>query len=398
MQNTEHPSAAGIANYKPPMEYRRFGKTGLRLSVITLGGMRYPHGWSKAEETPVLPDDSLQACLDCTRRALDLGINHIETAHGYGISERLYGEIWKDLDRDRSDFHLMTKGREKNYDDMMRTVETQLERLKTDHIDLYGWHGINNEESFADAMNSYKALADLRDQGVIRHIGFSSHAPLEILLKAIDTGLYEFVNLHYYYFFQRNFPAVVQAGLRDMGVFIISPNDKGGQLYRPSELLTELCAPLTPIQFNARFCLSHPQVHTMTFGIDKLEYFEEAMGIPNGGCYLSPDDLKIKHRLDRQVQTLGSSYCTECHACLPCPEGIHIPEILRLRNMWKGYDMETYGKYRYPMTVTQGEWYGGSLGNACTDCGDCLPRCPVQLPIPALLRETHEGLWSEPKR
>jgi predicted aldo/keto reductase-like oxidoreductase len=376
------------------MDYRRFGRTGLNLSVITLGGMRYPQSGQDPAKVETLPDEGLEACYQCTQQALDLGINHIETAHGYGLSERLYGATWPRLRQKREDFYLMTKGAPETYDDTMSSVETQLKRLNTSYIDLYGWHGINTPERLAMATGgALQALNKLRDQGVVRNIGFSTHGPVDIIMKAIATDAFDFVNLHYYYFFQRNFPAVLLAGLHDMGVFIISPNDKGGQLFYPSEKLKALCAPLTPIQFNGRFCLSNPQVHTMSFGIDDPSYFAEAMGISNNGYYLTPDDLHKKLELDRQVEVLGDTYCTGCFACLPCPENINIPEVLRFRNMWKAWDMETFGKYRYNMLESKGHWFPGAFASACTECGDCLPRCPVKLPKPTLLKETHEGLY-----
>ena len=165
--------AASPVTSPVPMEYRRFGKTELKLSVVTLGGMRYPHGWSNPEETPALPEDSLEACYQCSQRALDMGINLIETAHGYGISERLYGATLPRLRQRREDFYLMTKGALKDYDDAMRTVELQLKWLGVDHIDLYAWHGVNNRECLTQALGSAtRALHELRDQGVIGHVGF----------------------------------------------------------------------------------------------------------------------------------------------------------------------------------------------------------------------------------
>jgi hypothetical protein len=376
------------------MEYRRFGKTGLELSAITLGGMRYPHGWNDADSA--LAEESLEACYRCTQRALDLGINHIETAHGYGTSERLYGATFPRLRQKREEFYLMTKGAPRSYDEAKRVVEEQLRRLGVDRFDLYGWHGVNNRERLAFATTrggALTALEKLRDEGVIGHLGFSTHAPLDVILDCVNTDLFEFVNLHYYYFFQRNYPAVAQAGIKGMGVFIISPNDKGGQLFYPSAKLKRLCAPLTPIQFNARFCLSHPEIGTLSFGFDKPEYMDEMLGIFNDNYYLAPCDRRIKLDLDRQVEVLGDTYCTGCTACLPCPENINIPEVLRFRNMWKGYDMDTFARYRYNMLEGTGHWVPGAFGSACTDCGDCLPRCPVKLPIPGLLREVHGNFY-----
>ncbi|HEY9861811.1 MAG TPA: 4Fe-4S dicluster domain-containing protein, partial [Candidatus Obscuribacterales bacterium] len=85
-------------------------------------------------------------------------------------------------------------------------------------------------------------------------------------------------------------------------------------------------------------------------------------------------------------------YCSQCYACLPCPEAIQIPEVLRLRNLAIAYDMTSFGQYRYRMFENAGHWFPGVKANRCTDCGDCLPKCPEQLNIPALLQDAHERL------
>ena len=103
------------------------------------------------------------------------------------------------------------------------------------------------------------------------------------------------------------------------------------------------------------------------------------------------------------TEQLGPDACHQCYDCLPCPENIQIPEVLRLRNLAIAYEMESFGQYRYRMFENAGHWFPGRRGNRCTDCGDCLPRCPKQLDIPRLLRDTHgrlrprEGrrLWQE---
>ena len=380
-----------------PMEYRRFGKTEELISVITLGGMRFKHGWTPPRNH--LPKDSIEHCISTTRMALDLGINHIETAHGYMKSELLFGHALKELGVPRKQFKMMTKGAPMSGDETRRLVEEQLEALGLDHVDFYGWHGINNKELLKIAVEKngpVETLHRLKDEGLIRHVGFSTHAPLGTILDAMQTGLFSFINLHYYYFFQRNLPAVQLAEKMDMGVFIISPNEKGGMLFRPSEKVKNLCKPLTPIVFNGRFCLSHPEITTLSMGIHEPKHFPQNLAILNRENYSNSELSKVKAEMDAPL-TKVSGLCTLCHECLPCPENINIPEVLRFRNLTEGYDMLNYGRFRYNMFEGQGHWFPGTFAFHCTECGDCLPRCPENLNIPTLLMETHKKLFSKPK-
>jgi predicted aldo/keto reductase-like oxidoreductase len=205
--------------------------------------------------------------------------------------------------------------------------------------------------------------------------------------------MFSFINIHYYYFFQRNLPAVKLAGEKDMGVLIISPNDKGGNLWNPSQKVKQTCDPLTAIQFNGRFCLSHPEVTTLTMGMHEPDHFQQNLAILNNKEYFSAEDQKIKTRMDAPLNSLPG-LCTLCNECLPCPEDINIPEVLRHRNLLAGYDMEDFGKYRYNMLEGKGHWFPGTFAFNCTECGDCLPRCPENLKIPQLLFETHKKLFN----
>jgi predicted aldo/keto reductase-like oxidoreductase len=378
-----------------PMEYRRFGKTEEKISVITLGGMRFKHGWIPPRNH--LPKDSIENCISTTRMALDLGINHIETAHGYIKSELLFGHALKELGVPRNQFKMMTKGAPMSGNETRRLVEEQLKALKLDYIDFYGWHGINNKELLKVAVEKngpVETLYQLKNEGLIRHIGFSTHAPLNIIMEAIKTNLFSFINLHYYYFFQHNLPAVKLAGEMDMGVFIISPNEKGGMLFKPSEKVKNLCTPITPIAFNGRFCLSHSEITTLSMGMHEPKHFSQNLAILNGGNYFNSDLSKVKSAMDAPLEKI-TDLCTLCNECLPCPENINIPEVLRFRNLNEGYDMLDYGRFRYNMFEGQGHWFPGTFSFHCTECGDCLPRCPEDLNIPKLLMETHKKLFNK---
>lgn len=385
--------AEPILNERAPMQYRRFGKTERQLSVITLGGMRYVHGWEGKRSE--LPQDSIDNCRQCTQLAFDAGINHIETAYGYHRSEHLYGKVLnEELAIPRSRYHLMTKGRPTTKDDQYKLIDRQLQALRTDHIDLYAWHGLNNARDFDSACHKggpVEALHDLKRQGVIGHVGFSTHAPLDLILRAIDTDCFEFVNLHYYYFRQRNHPAVRRAAAKDMGVFIISPNDKGGRLYKPSKLLSELTAPLTPIQWNARFCLSTPDVHTLSFGMTAPAHFEEMLGTFPVSTPLSERDQQILAALDARAAAVpGGAYEGWEHE--RDDSGICVPEVLRLRRLLLGYDMQNFARYRYNMFGTGDEWHPGLQCDEATLAKLDTSKFPLDLDIKALLREAHDKL------
>lgn len=388
-----------LSLYKPKMEYRRFGKTNKDISVITLGGMRYKHGWD--EPRNVVADDTIEECKDTVEKALAQGINHIETAHGYMKSETAYGIVLNDvLKLKRDSYYLMTKGAAFTADEMRRMVEEQLRTLKTDYFDFYAWHGINTWDRYENACakgGPVEELLKMKSEGLIKHVGFSTHARQEIIIKAIETDLFEFVNLHYYYFFQRNKGAIDLAQSKDMGVFIISPNDKGGQLFNPSQKLSELTSPLTPIQFNARFCLSNPAIHTLSFGFPATSPFDQVDGIFPTSIPLSEQDAAIKYNLDKQ--RLLDKYADFDGYCMANdPSGINIPEILRFRTMLKCYDMRTFGEYRYNMFVENDAWFDGAFPTEEKLAKVDISKCPPSVPVIDLLRETHAELYKEPKK
>ena len=381
-----------LINHK--MEYRRFGKTGKNVSVITLGGMRYKHGWNDPRHE--IPADTFEQCRDTVTEALDHGINLIETAYGYGKSETVYGRVLNDeLRIKRDSYFLMTKGNSNTASNMRKLVEEQLKTLKTDYFDFYAWHGVNNAELQKIACapgGPVEELLKMKEEGIIGHVGFSTHAPLEVILKAIDTDLFDFVNLHYYYFFQRNKAAVDLAQTKDMGVFIISPNDKGGQLFNPSQKLKDLTAPLHPIQWNARFCLSNPAVHTLSFGMPVTSTADVLDGIFPAPPLLSPADAKIKYTLDRQ-RLLDKYADFDGYGLQNDPSGLNIPEILRFRMMWKCYDMKDFGLYRYNMFEEKGHWFPGTFATDDKIALVDTSKCPDNIPIKELLKETHKGLY-----
>ena len=365
------------------MRYRRFGKTNLPLSVFSLGTMRLA---------------SASAALQTVQRAIALGINHLETAMGYGNSEQYLGEALRSsLSVPRAQLYLTSKiPPTASADEMERTIDQSLERLGVNYLDALAIHGLNIEEHLAwvTAPNGcMKAVRKAVNDGRVRHIGFSTHGFLELILQAIATDQFEFINLHYTLFFQRNSAAIDLAQQKDMGVFIISPADKGGLLYTPSPMLEALCQPISPLALNYRFLLSDSRITTLSVGAANPAELDLPLALADQTGALSEMELEALERLRVQQEiVLGSDRCSQCYACLPCPEGIHIPEVLRLRNLATAYDMTQYGEYRYRMFENAGHWFPGNKGNRCTTCGDCLPRCPESLNIPVLLQDAHKKL------
>ncbi|NOR75164.1 MAG: aldo/keto reductase [Draconibacterium sp.] len=384
-----------ILNKKPTMQYRRFGKTEKHLSTITLGGMRFKKGWDEPRHE--IPKETFEECRDTVQLAFDAGINHIETAWGYTKSETVYGKVLnEELKIPRNSYHLMTKGNAMTAVEMREKVEKQLKDLQTDYFDFYGWHGINNDELLNEACKTGGAIEELlklKEEGIIKHVGFSTHGPLQTIIRAIETGMFDFVNLHYYYFDQRNHAAVSMAQIRDMGVFIISPNDKGGQLFNAPQKVKDATHPFTPIQWNAQFCLQNPAVHTLSFGMTEAAHFEEMKGIFPLTVPWQKTAQKIKFKMDSFVQE-DPFACFDGFELQNDPSEINIPAILRLRKLWKCYDMKVYGKYRYKIFQQKDHWFPGRYASdeniSKIDCS----KVPKNIPLKEMLAETHKELYT----
>ncbi|MEH1893412.1 MAG: aldo/keto reductase [Nostoc sp.] len=385
------------------MLYRRFGRTELQMPVFSCGGMRYQFKWEDVPNNEIPADN--QANLEATiRRAVEVGINHIETARGYGSSETQLGRILPQFPREK--LIVQTKvNPEADAKEFRNKFEQSLKNLQLDYVDLLGLHGINHPESFDYSIRPGGCLEvaqQLQAEGKVRFIGFSTHGSTDMTVQTINTNKFDYVNLHWYYINQWNWEAIEAAKRHDMGVFIISPSDKGGLLYKPPQKLVNLCAPLSPMVFNDLFCLSHQEVHTLSLGAAKPEDFDEHLKtlelVDRAWSILPP----ILARLESEaIATLGVDWVKSWQTNLPTfdktPGEVNIRVILWLRNLAIAYDLLDYAKMRYNLLGNASHWFPGNKADRLEelDLRQCLARNPHADKIPQVLEQAHQLLAGE---
>jgi predicted aldo/keto reductase-like oxidoreductase len=369
---------------------RPFG-AGPLVSLFTLGTMR-------ALESP----EAMEAVV---RRAVAAGINHLETAPSYGPAERYLGSALDALQRDlpatRAALVITSKilpG--PSAAEAWKQLRGSLRRLGLRRLDNLAIHGLNTAEHLHWALHG--PGAELREralgEGVVGQIGFSSHGSNRLILRALESGRFQFCSLHLHLFDPVRLPLAAQALGAGMGVMAISPADKGGRLQDPPPRLREDCAPWEPLALAYRFLLAQG-ISTLTVGAARPADLALVDALASRGEPLSPEEELVLERLRaRGKERLGEEWCGQCQACLPCPREVPIPSLLRLRQLALGHGLEAFARERYGLIGQAGHWWERVDGRACERCGDCLPRCPHHLPIPDLLADGHRRLAAPPRR
>ena len=348
---------------------RRFGRTNIEIPVLSLGGMRFQKTWDQLDFSAISSKEQKKV-ENILNLAYKYGLSHIETAKYYGTSEVQLGMGFKNINKIPS--ILQTKI-PPNSDPKIfeRDLMTSFEKLQVKKIDLLAIHGINLPEHLHYAVRDggcVDILKNLQQENLIGNIGFSTHGEASIIEKAISTNLFDYVNLHWYFINQANSKVIDLAHKYDLGVFIISPTDKGGHLHTPSTKMMELCSPLHPIVFNDLFCLRNKNVHTISVGAAKEKDFNlhlEAVSLLSDSEKYIPE---IINRLKQEsINSLGIEWYQSWNKNLPTwnetPGGINIPVLLWLSNLIDSLDLEGFVRSRYQLLGNGSHWFPGNNAN-----------------------------------
>ncbi len=372
------------------MQYREFGKTGEKLSILGFGAMRLPvidGDVARIDEEKALP---------MIRGAIDRGVNYLDTAWPYhgGNSETFCRRVMEDGYREKIKIATKLPSWEiKSHDQMEEILDRQLERLGVDCIDFYLLHTLN--AAYWKKMKEYdyrSFLEKARREGKIRYTGFSFHDSLPLFKEIVDDFEWDFCQIQLNYLdenYQAGDEGMRYASDKGMGVIIMEPL-RGGMLAK-----TELPGALqkiwdkadvkrSPASWALRSLWNKREVSLILSGMTTMEQMEENVATASestaGG--LSPQELGIIDEAKEYFHSRIRVDCTNCRYCLPCPRGVYIPEIF-----WAYNHEALFDDFRKAKFWTTGFLKPEQRASRCNSCGRCESHCPQNLPIRRHLKE-----------
>jgi len=366
------------------MNYTILGKSGLNLSRLGFGGMRFPMKNDKVDRDKAIP---------LLHRAFELGINFVDTAVFYcNDSETAVGEALASWKKNR--IYVSTKNPHydiNNEKQWWTHLETSLKRLQIDSIDIYNQHGISNGsfENFRKMFHS--CMIKAKEQGMIKNIAFSFHDNAEILKKIVDE-IPEFVSVILQYnLLDRNLePAFPYLKKKNIGIIAMGPV-AGGKLALPGNKFVEKLK-IPAVETALRFVLSNPDVNVAISGMSDIQQLEENIKIASKTEELSELEHNKIRLLTDELAELKKIYCTGCSYCMPCESGVNIPEIFRYYILYKVYGIIDEPVNFYNLLGKEKHWVPGKNAESCTECGACMKKCPQKIDIIKQLKEADKLL------
>lgn len=332
------------------MEGRTLGKTGLNVSIIGFGGIPIQRVDLKKAKKVIL-------------KAEELGINFIDSAKAYSVSEEYIGEA---LIGRREKWILASKSMARGKSSMAKDVETSLQNFKTDYIDLYQLHNIRSQKDLDRTLGkdgAYEALLEAKQNGKIGHIGITSHS-IDLLKTAIETEKFETIMCPYNIVENQGEDLFKRAKELDIGVIAMKPM-AGGAIEDGSLAL--------------RYILQNEALTTAIPGMAELDEVEENVSAAN---QITPLTLEEKERAGKLIKELGNAFCRRCGYCGPCPQKIDIPTMFLLSGYKERYALKTWGEDRY--------FEMKARAKDCIECGVCEERCPYDLSIRDMLKDVRK--------
>jgi len=329
------------------MIYRKFGKTGVMVSALGFGTMRMPQ-YQKGEDWFV--DD--EKAIPLLERAYELGINYFDTAYGYNNGKGEF-TVGKAIRKFRDKVYLSTKlpmWYVEKREDYRRILEEQLIKLDTGHIDFYHFHAVN-KDVFDNRIIKFSLMEEARrakEEGLIRHISFSFHDKPEVLKEIVDTGFFETLLCQYNLIDRGNEDAMAYAAQKGVGVAVMGPV-AGGRLSGPSEVLEKHTGgrKMKAAETALRFVFSNPNISCVLSGMQDIGMLEENVRIASDEKLLSGQENEDIKSLYEKTGKIADLYCTGCEYCLPCDEGIRIPDIFRMLINHEVYGLRDLARNEY---------------------------------------------------